>query len=176
MPGLDWTWEEFLDLLRELQEKLPANQILASYKDPTRWLIYLTHFGGKIFEQQQDGTFQCRLNSPETLDALNRLQELYHLLPRSEQHNTVCALRLCTRQDIASYQLQGSYLPPAPGARRPESRFSDGGRSALHPENRQQLPAGPGTDPGISLSGTSTGDRQSQIRHPHPEKRGDSVL
>lgn len=111
MPGLDWTWEEFLDQLRELQEKLPANQILASYKDPTRWLIYLTHFGGKIFEQQQDGTFQCRLNSPETLDALNRLQELYHLLPRSEQRNTVCALRLCTRQDIASYQLQGSYLP-----------------------------------------------------------------
>ncbi|WP_294437659.1 extracellular solute-binding protein, partial [uncultured Victivallis sp.] len=111
MPGPDWTWEEFLDLLRELQGKLPANQILASYKDPTRWLIYLTHFGGKIFEQQQDRTFQCRLNSPETLDALNRLQELYHLLPRSEQRNTVCALRLCTRQDIASYQLQGSYLP-----------------------------------------------------------------
>lgn len=112
MPGLDWTWEEFLDLLRELQEKLPANQILASFKDPTRWLIYLTHFGGKIFDRQPDGKFNCLLNSPETLEALKSLQKLYHLLPQTDQATDFrCALRLCTRQDIVTHRLRGKLVP-----------------------------------------------------------------
>lgn len=111
IPGSDWTWEEFLELLRKLRKKLPVHLILNSFWDPTRWLIYLTHFGGKIFEQQQDGKFVCRLNSPETIEALERLQELYHLLPKNEHRNTACALRLCVRQDIASHQLHGRYLP-----------------------------------------------------------------
>ena len=97
----NWTWDDFLSLLRSLHGKLPPQQVLASSKDPTRWLIYLTHLGGRIFERHEDGC-KAVLNTTETLAALQRLQELYHILPRPEQCAERCALQLCTRQDILS--------------------------------------------------------------------------
>ena len=110
LPEPDWTWDDFLSLLRSLHSKLPPQQVLASSKDPTRWLIYLTHLGGRIFERHEDGC-KAVLNTPETLAALQRLQELYHILPRPEQCAERCALQLCTRQDILSYSLKGRFLP-----------------------------------------------------------------
>ena len=110
LPEPDWTWDDFLALLRSLHGKLPPQQVLASSKDPTRWLIYLTHLGGRIFERHEDGC-KAVLNTPETLTALRKLQELYHILPRPEQCAERCALQLCTRQDILSYSLKGKFLP-----------------------------------------------------------------
>lgn len=51
------------------------------------------------------------LNTPETLTALQKLQELYNILPRPELCAERCALQLCTRQDILSYSLKGKFLP-----------------------------------------------------------------
>ena len=110
LPEPDWTWDDFLALLRSLHGKLPPQQVLASSKDPTRWLIYLTHLGGRIFERHEGGC-KAVLNTPETLTALRKLQELYHILPRPEQCAERCALQLCTRQDILSYSLKGKFLP-----------------------------------------------------------------
>jgi len=110
LPGADWTWDDFLTLLYALRGKLPSQQVLASSKDPTRWLIYLTHLGGKIFECR-NGKYKAVLDAPETLSALQKVQELYNILPRSEQCAERCALRLCTRQDILSYSLKGKLLP-----------------------------------------------------------------
>lgn len=110
LPKYDWTWDDFLTLLCALHSKLPSQQVLASSKDPTRWLIYLTHLGGKIFECH-NGKYKAVLDTPETLAALQKLQDMYNILPRPKQCAERCALQLCTRQDILSYSLQGKFLP-----------------------------------------------------------------
>ncbi|MDD3154230.1 MAG: hypothetical protein PHS41_05130, partial [Victivallaceae bacterium] len=111
VPRPDWSWDDLTNLICALQKELPVTDILESSGTADRWPIYLMRLGGKIYTGDKE-QHRVVFDSPETISALNKLQEFYKLLP--EANIGPCALRLCTRQDVLIEHLRGT-LRPLPG-------------------------------------------------------------
>ncbi len=126
VPSPNWTWEEFLELLRVLRSQYDADRVfrvnLLGFS-----IGLLLHAGGAIL--RKDGTYQVLLDHPDTVAAMKRLKELQRVIRRGNAppprtpyrtafRNGELALSGCSRQDVdfdADFQWLSLPMPIIPG-------------------------------------------------------------
>ncbi len=100
LPRRGWSWEEFIDCIRKLRQKLPGEQTF--YFDPSLFIFFsvAARFGGKILDPNAEKTVS--LDSPEMLRALDHfleLRDLLHPFTGSLKHYET-AMWMTTRQEL----------------------------------------------------------------------------
>ena len=126
-PGDNWTWSEFIELVRVLRKTLPAKKVLNFFTGPSFWLNYIFRAGGSIIELE-NGKDKAMIDSARVIQGLNCIKELYEALGRPDESDGgdyegdfsrgELALRLGSREDYdyaSSLPLKCASLPLIPG-------------------------------------------------------------
>ena len=64
-PVEGWSWEQFLDFLRILGGKLPAESVFNYSDAPYFWMNFIFRAGGKLIDRLPDGTLSVRVTTPK---------------------------------------------------------------------------------------------------------------
>ena len=127
LPRPDWHWQDFLALIGLLRRKYPPKQVFDLWYSPTFRLTFLFRSGGAVLERAADGSCRVRLDEPESIAGLKRLQELSRVLGDSRLHwydsrssfrAGTMALAAAAREDVdfnAAFEWISVPLPMLPG-------------------------------------------------------------
>ena len=106
-PSTGWSWEDFIHLVRVLRRSYEGHEIINFLPYPSFWMNFIFRAGGSVIAKSADG-FQVNLDSPQTLEGLNKVKELYRELgsPREtcdfvkKFFHGELAMLVTTREDI----------------------------------------------------------------------------
>ncbi|MAX24648.1 MAG: hypothetical protein CMJ19_09110 [Phycisphaeraceae bacterium] len=105
LPNDNWTWDEFLTIVRKLSEVYPAEQIVNCHNGPFYWMNFIMRAGGKLVDASVDNPVQ--IDSPKTRQGMRYYRELRELLGVDnlwETPNTFkrgkCAMYISERQYV----------------------------------------------------------------------------
>ena len=79
MPGADWTFDEFLSILKQLKEVFPPENLLNYSQLPFFWMNFVFRSGGALVEPNAENP--VRIDSPETIRGIEAVRALRRLLP-----------------------------------------------------------------------------------------------
>lgn len=105
-PRRNWSWEEFMQCVWTLRQKLPAEKAFLFTASPFQFTTIAARFGGNFFDFTREDP--VTLDSPELLRALDCFLELRDILgpARREMPPHETALHITTRQQLHRH------LPP----------------------------------------------------------------
>lgn len=78
IPSADWTWDSFIQLVRQLRGKLPAEQVFTWYPSYYLWMNFVLRAGGTLIDPAAKDP--VRIDSPATRRGLSLFRELRHEL------------------------------------------------------------------------------------------------
>ena len=128
-PERDWTWEEFLALIRSLRAKLPPESVFNYIEQPYLWMNFVFRCGGALLSSSPEP--QVLIDSPDTLRALQFMRDLRREMKLSAPLDEAQLLRnfaagnsallLGPREDVTTFREYGLSewgvvpLPAMPG-------------------------------------------------------------
>ena len=74
LPDKNWTWEEFIATLKQLQKKFPDKNLLNLVNSIHHWSTFLFRFGGQIYAPECDDPI--RIDYPLSIKALQSFSSL----------------------------------------------------------------------------------------------------
>jgi ABC-type glycerol-3-phosphate transport system substrate-binding protein len=78
LPNDNWTWDEFLTIVRKLSEVYPAEQIINCHNSAFFWMNFVLRAGGRLVDETADDPVQ--IDSSKTQQGLRYYRELWELL------------------------------------------------------------------------------------------------
>jgi len=79
MPGDNWTFDEFLSILKRLKEVFPPENLLNYSQLPFFWMNFVFRSGGALVDPNAENP--VRIDSPETIRGIEAVRALRQLLP-----------------------------------------------------------------------------------------------
>ena len=139
-PRKNWTWEEFIGLIRTLRRHYPAERVFTYFDRPYFWMNFIFRAGGKLIDRLPDGSTRVCIDSPETIRGMALLRELcttvYGFVSRGAEvecpfHNGDIALAMADRELYSVIHHSGFDdwgtvpLPEIPGGRNVTTQATD---------------------------------------------------
>ena len=105
LPGKNWSWNEFIETIKQLKKTLPTRNIMTLTDSINHWSTFLFRFGGQIYVPGDEDP--VKIDSPKSIKAL---QNYAQLLKETKSDNPVdatdfnnLALICFPRQKLCSY-------------------------------------------------------------------------
>ena len=87
LPQPGWTWSDFIALVRKLRQVYSSEQTITLYQSPSFWMSFLFRAGGAIIVRE-NGKYEVRLDSPQTMNGFRKLRELRQVLEGGRSFET----------------------------------------------------------------------------------------
>jgi ABC-type glycerol-3-phosphate transport system substrate-binding protein/DNA-binding transcriptional regulator YhcF (GntR family) len=80
LPGNDWDWSDFINILEKLKEQLPAEDVINWNAGLNTWLAVILRSGGSIISEDESGRPKVMLDAPETIRGVKLWHSIKDLL------------------------------------------------------------------------------------------------
>lgn len=80
LPGNDWNWDDFTEILQQVRKKLPAEDILNWFAGLNTWLAVILRSGGNMIVEDADGNPKVMLDDPATIRGIKLWRSIKDLL------------------------------------------------------------------------------------------------
>ena len=104
LPPENWTWQDCLDTISRLEKSLEPFRTFGTHSALSEWINFVTVNGGSLYDPA-DSADPVKLDSPETLGALEFFHSLYNRLKTPENLTKYNHTEDFNAGNIAMYQI-----------------------------------------------------------------------